>query len=927
MDCKQEYHDPDYPEASVSTKERPPSLSEKDKLEKIKNIIRKEFGNELDIRENEVMLADQRMLTARRALHKLRYTIVNSYYKEQKLQLSSSQLQDELAAQSEPRARAEASELLRDGQRQIHPSVRKLLGKKNVDLQEIFKIREPRNKSRKNYSAMIQSRNITVPADSTKTLRPETQKPLKMEPHPSEATENSDKPKKVPRHLEPKVENVVTLDEVTRNKIKHRYRIIIGNTSKYAPGASRADRSTHTWLLYVRGAASILRAVSVRLHHSYAPHHLVRLEKPPFHVSRRGWGEFPARVELHFALPERNRPATVDHTIRLDRLCTGLQTLGSETVVDVWLYSTPEMLEHEYKDDETPKLPPQEPTKVSSETQNDYCSSSSNSMNEVKNDQELNETNNSEKLNDSWLEFFSKESTELNVDEMLVKNVKKEVMDFENIEDGTDFMMNNTDDSRCNNSILYEQLTKENDKNNFKISKPTDELPTEILNQSTCLKKRIMKYMDPTTRKIYYLEMDRDLDLSKVQEIVINSQGNVNTAKIMSNGLKHVKKMKSGTSLLKPEVKNLLKKDTKYENHKVSSNFTHIENDHCYIRAPRYPSDTEDEELCAENQESDKLCDSDDNLYETLCSAVLRFHSVRTAVNYLLKKIPLINVKANDPDYVKYFPFVVECEEKYWKLDFAKRRNIEWSRAKLIKNIMTEYLKTDEQIWQTKQILVYSRLHGFYPIRTENILEDFDKQNDEWSSWNFGDDSQRTVDTKTQGCSSSGLSSLTLFDSEPLLCNTSFSDPITLSDSDEEIDIVKCESKVKVKSEVVPETSLEVLPVDNEEDRLRFMFVERKCVDIGIELRNEDVGNGYSYSAVHAVLLSAVRSFAEELLRAGLAATTEQDDPAMPQVWARRARRTCIFARDVWAGLRSTTRLQALTARGLGATERTAHAL
>lgn len=60
MESKREYHDPDYPEGPISTKEGPPSLSEEQRLEKIKNIIRKEFGNELDIRENEVMLADQR---------------------------------------------------------------------------------------------------------------------------------------------------------------------------------------------------------------------------------------------------------------------------------------------------------------------------------------------------------------------------------------------------------------------------------------------------------------------------------------------------------------------------------------------------------------------------------------------------------------------------------------------------------------------------------------------------------------------------------------------------------------------------------------------------------------------------------------------------------------------------------------------------
>lgn len=60
MDSKEEYHDPDYPEAPVVVKEEPPSLDEDVKVEKIKEIIRREFLNELEIRENEVMLIDQR---------------------------------------------------------------------------------------------------------------------------------------------------------------------------------------------------------------------------------------------------------------------------------------------------------------------------------------------------------------------------------------------------------------------------------------------------------------------------------------------------------------------------------------------------------------------------------------------------------------------------------------------------------------------------------------------------------------------------------------------------------------------------------------------------------------------------------------------------------------------------------------------------
>ena len=32
------------------------------------------------------------------------------------------------------------------------------------------------------------------------------------------------------------------------------------------------------------------------LHPSYQPHHVIQLEHPPFQLTRRGWGEFPLKV-------------------------------------------------------------------------------------------------------------------------------------------------------------------------------------------------------------------------------------------------------------------------------------------------------------------------------------------------------------------------------------------------------------------------------------------------------------------------------------------------------------------------------------------------------------------------------------------------------------------------------------------------------
>ena len=121
-------------------------------------------------------------------------------------------------------------------------------------------------------------------------------------------------------------------------------RIIVGNTSKYISLDMREsnDKSTHKWMVYVRGPPEdprierFIKKVWFFLHPSYRPNDIVEVNKPPFHLTRRGWGEFPVRVQFHFVDP-RNKRVDIIHELKLDRTYTGLQTLGAETVVDLEL--------------------------------------------------------------------------------------------------------------------------------------------------------------------------------------------------------------------------------------------------------------------------------------------------------------------------------------------------------------------------------------------------------------------------------------------------------------------------------------------------------------------------------------------------------------------------------------------------------------
>lgn len=139
------------------------------------------------------------------------------------------------------------------------------------------------------------------------------------------------------------------------------------------------------------------------------------------------------------------------------------------------------------------------------------------------------------------------------------------------------------------------------------------QVPSEILNQPSSVKKRIVKYIDPITGKIYYLEMDRELDLTKVQEIIINNT-TTKISPIKSNGLKNVRK-KKGISLLKPEVKHQLKAENSIRVDRIKLNFPHLENDHCYITNPRGK--------CLEVIESEVKME--ENLYDRLVSVMPRY--------------------------------------------------------------------------------------------------------------------------------------------------------------------------------------------------------------------------------------------------------------------------------------------------------------
>ncbi|XP_033733104.1 YEATS domain-containing protein 2-like [Pecten maximus] len=299
--------DPDYQDVTEQQNKRQRVLEQDAKVAtrlKIEDIIKKEFAGEIHSREMEIDLIDQRLNQTRLIMDRLRACIVANYYG------SAGQTKPWQGKTSDP-----------EQVPSIHPAVKQHLGK-----------------TPKGYSTLTDTADIkTEPGVETPVLEnvcstllssSYLSKEEELEGVKDVAMDTSD--------------SVAASSRSIRAQVKKR--IIVGNVSKYIPVDRREenDQPTHKWMVYVRGPKDephidhFVKKVWFLLHPSYRPNDLVEVSNPPFHLTRRGWGEFPVRVQLHFKDP-RNKRLDIIHQLKLDRTYTGLQTLGAETVVDVEL--------------------------------------------------------------------------------------------------------------------------------------------------------------------------------------------------------------------------------------------------------------------------------------------------------------------------------------------------------------------------------------------------------------------------------------------------------------------------------------------------------------------------------------------------------------------------------------------------------------
>ncbi|KAK2822334.1 hypothetical protein Q5P01_022399 [Channa striata] len=290
-------------------------------VQKIETIIKEQFSLEMKNKEHEIDVISQRLNEARRMMDKLRACIVANYYANVGMtKLPEHASKSDLAVLN-------------------HPAIRRFL-------ESPSRSSSPLNQGSETPSlAHSESESLSHQGEGAERDGEEAWKQdnSRQERRPGRNTGRDTFGVPSSIEAEQRVTYHTTGDEPSRLYVKKT--IVVGNVSRYIPPDKREenDQSTHKWMVYVRGSRRepsidhFVKKVWFFLHPSYKPNDLVEVSEPPFHLTRRGWGEFPVRIQIHFKDP-RNKRIDIIHQLKLDRTYTGLQTLGAETVVDVELH-------------------------------------------------------------------------------------------------------------------------------------------------------------------------------------------------------------------------------------------------------------------------------------------------------------------------------------------------------------------------------------------------------------------------------------------------------------------------------------------------------------------------------------------------------------------------------------------------------------
>lgn len=181
-----EYRDPDYRQfqtnrppsnsidnndvastATTSTFSSQPKMPDSQREAAICRLIEREFQRELTNKEQELHEINKRIDEAKQLLAKVRYVVVHNYYNRKNLLCSEEEIAAVQKSQQESMTSHPSTSVSGDKlQMPIHPSLKKLLGKRPINYDDILKCRPPR-KAAQNATEQFQ-KLVKKPTTETK---------------------------------------------------------------------------------------------------------------------------------------------------------------------------------------------------------------------------------------------------------------------------------------------------------------------------------------------------------------------------------------------------------------------------------------------------------------------------------------------------------------------------------------------------------------------------------------------------------------------------------------------------------------------------------------------------------------------------------------------------------------------------------------
>lgn len=757
--------DPDYLHTNKALRLKEVKEKEESKLtaEKINNAVVEIFDEELSSRQKQLEEVEEKIFKAQKLLHLVRYVLITSYYKKNDLEVSADE---------------EVTTAGFDKQNRIHPAVKKLLGS-NPRL-DIFCAGKGKRR--------LASKSCDKEASSSQTAEPKRPRlEIKSELQTSHLSKNSEQ-------------------IYSKNRKKIRHRIVVGNVSKWVP--SLEDSTTHKWMMYVRGdkdsadISHIIERVIFYLHPSYKPHDVVEIKESPFHLSRRGWGEFPLRVQMFFKCP-LNKPISIVHNLKLEKTFTGRQTLGNETVVDVYLHDN-------VPKPETITRPQEDSPSTSWWGSKVYENSPSTSYNNIFNnfDSTMNQSNHLEsdytplddtvlvksEPRDDYSDMQIKLEIKLEPVEIILPVSKSDLAysDSDQIATNVDLISTRSDSAYgCSDTA---SMSFEHDYCDVVEEQFVD---NEIeVKEDLFLNQFLLEHSYSVLSGTEIPESSCE-NMTKSHSVIVN--GDVDNKLIFGLGLNYLKEKIVNVHNVVPKNMTVLQKP--------------LENSRLYF---------------INGVESSDFLLS--NAIVTLPKN--KFKNVGEALPFLLNRFKLWNKKVENPRFKLLYPFIASSQEEFGKWPLGKQLNSEWNRAREIKKILDASFPTLNKKWSTRACFMYARSHK-YDACASTLSGRFFKNPSE---------DRTLIDECFQH---------------------SIIDSIKIEPIDAEVDVdVEADENESVQS--IKSNCIDISDVRLKNN---CSFIKEASLNCGVVLRSEEISDGVIMNGAERMILEAVKCLAGGLIR------------------------------------------------------------